>query len=163
MKMGEKLPQKAGFENFGKLLILSDVEDSDGGKYMCKAQNSAGDAVHYFDVIVEGAFKSRAFVRLSLGVALILTLLLAEPPKWLMEPPQDQLTVIGSDVHIKCSVSGKPPPDITWRKNGEVFTGEWGLFHLWRHGQWSLQFTHTALKGNPHTNGVLKNYALDPS
>lgn len=63
--MGEKMPQKAVFENFGKLLSLSDVEDSDGGKYMCKAQNSAGVAVHYFDVIVEGAFKSRPFVRLS--------------------------------------------------------------------------------------------------
>uniref|UniRef100_A0A3Q1F4M0 Neural cell adhesion molecule L1-like protein n=1 Tax=Acanthochromis polyacanthus TaxID=80966 RepID=A0A3Q1F4M0_9TELE len=37
------------------------------------------------------------------------------------EPPQSQLSVIGSDVHIKCSVSGKPPPDITWRRNGEIF------------------------------------------
>ncbi|KAK1898392.1 Neural cell adhesion molecule L1-like protein [Dissostichus eleginoides] len=77
---------------------ISDPEDeSDAGKYMCKAQNSAGEAVHYFDVIVE------------------------EPPKWLSEPPQSQLTVIGTDVHIKCSVSGKPSPDITWRRNGRLF------------------------------------------
>lgn len=51
---------------------------------------------------------------------------LPEPPKWLTGPPQSQLTVIGSDVHIKCSVSGKPPPDITWRRNGELFRGERG-------------------------------------
>uniref|UniRef100_A0A674NTQ8 Neural cell adhesion molecule L1 n=1 Tax=Takifugu rubripes TaxID=31033 RepID=A0A674NTQ8_TAKRU len=96
MKMGEKLSSRTQFDNFGKLLLLSNTEENDGGKYMCKAQNAAGEAVHYFDVIVE------------------------EPPKWLTEPPRDQLTVIGSDVHIKCSVSGKPPPDITWRKNGEL-------------------------------------------
>ncbi|XP_056896786.1 neural cell adhesion molecule L1-like protein isoform X6 [Takifugu flavidus] len=100
MKMGEKLSSRTQFDNFGKLLLLSDTEENDGGKYMCKAQNAAGEAVHYFDVIVE------------------------EQPKWLTEPPRDQLTVIGSDVHIKCSVSGKPPPDITWRKNGEPFTDD---------------------------------------
>lgn len=97
MKMGDKLPPRAKFNNFGKLLTISAVEERDGGKYMCTAKNSAGDAVHYFDVIVE------------------------EPPKWLTGPPQSQLTVIGSDVHIKCSVSGKPHPDITWRRNGELF------------------------------------------
>lgn len=97
MKMGEKLPQRTTFNKFGKLLTISAVEEGDGGKYMCTAKNSAGEAVHYFDVIVE------------------------EPPKWLTEPPQSQLTVIGSDVHIKCSVSGKPLPDITWRRNGELF------------------------------------------
>ncbi|KAM3618749.1 uncharacterized protein V6R79_024484 [Siganus canaliculatus] len=97
MKMGEKLPTRTKLKNYDKLLTVSDVEESDGGKYMCTAKNSAGDAVHYFDVIVE------------------------EPPKWMTEPPQSQLAVIGSDVHIKCSVSGKPPPDITWRLNGELF------------------------------------------
>lgn len=53
--MGEKLSPRTEFDNFGKLLLLSDAEESDGGKYMCKAQNTAGEAVHYFDVIVEGA------------------------------------------------------------------------------------------------------------
>lgn len=38
--------------------------------------------------------------------------------------------MIGSDVHIKCSVSGKPLPDITWRRNGELFRGEWERFEL---------------------------------
>lgn len=97
MKMGDKLPERTELNNFGKLLTISSVEEGDAGKYMCTAKNSAGQAVHYFDVIVE------------------------EPPKWLTGPPQSQLTVIGSDVHIKCSVSGKPPPDITWRRNGELF------------------------------------------
>ncbi|XP_061690244.1 neural cell adhesion molecule L1-like protein isoform X2 [Syngnathoides biaculeatus] len=97
MKMGEKLTARAKFDNFGKLLTIAAIEECDEGKYMCLAKNSAGQAVHYFDVIVE------------------------EPPKWLTVPPHSQLTVIGSDVHIKCSVSGKPQPDITWRKNGQIF------------------------------------------
>uniref|UniRef100_A0A665THS0 Neural cell adhesion molecule L1-like protein n=1 Tax=Echeneis naucrates TaxID=173247 RepID=A0A665THS0_ECHNA len=100
MKMGQRLPSRRKLKNFGKLLTISDVEESDEGKYMCKVSNTAGEAVHYFDVIVE------------------------EPPKWLTEPPQSHLSVIGLDVHIKCSVSGKPQPDITWRRNGEIFQGD---------------------------------------
>ncbi|XP_077583113.1 neural cell adhesion molecule L1-like protein isoform X3 [Stigmatopora nigra] len=97
MKMGDKLTPRATFDNFGKLLSIVAIEESDEGKYMCLAKNNFGQAVHYFDVIVE------------------------ESPKWLTEPPHSQLTVIGSDVHIKCSVSGKPQPDIMWRKNGHIF------------------------------------------
>lgn len=52
--MGEKLPPRAEFNNFGKLLTISAVDERDGGKYMCTAKNSAGEAVHFFDVIVEG-------------------------------------------------------------------------------------------------------------
>uniref|UniRef100_A0A4W6CAC7 Neural cell adhesion molecule L1 n=1 Tax=Lates calcarifer TaxID=8187 RepID=A0A4W6CAC7_LATCA len=95
MKLGDKLPTRTKFLSFGKLLTISAVEERDQGKYKCIAENSAGEVDHYFDVIVE------------------------EPPKWRTEPPQSQLTVTGSDVHIKCSVGGKPPPDITWRRNGE--------------------------------------------
>ncbi|GLD45913.1 neural cell adhesion molecule L1-like protein isoform X1, partial [Lates japonicus] len=100
MKLGDKLPPRTKFQSFGKLLTISAVEESDQGKYKCIAENSAGEVDHYFDVIVE------------------------EPPKWRTEPPQSQLTVTGSDVHIKCSVGGKPPPDITWRRNGEFLRDE---------------------------------------
>lgn len=99
-KFGDNLPERIKYENFGKLLIVSNVDEGVEGKYMCKAQNSEGEEVHYFDVIVE------------------------EPPQWLSDPPQSQLTVIGSDVHIRCAVSGKPLPDIIWRKNGEIFTDD---------------------------------------
>ncbi|XP_061832471.1 neural cell adhesion molecule L1-like protein [Nerophis lumbriciformis] len=97
MKMGEDLPTQANLDNFGKLLTIAAIEESDGGTYSCLAKNPAGQAIHYFDVIVE------------------------EPPQWLKEPPESQLNVIGSDVHVKCSVSGSPQPDIVWRKNGHIF------------------------------------------
>ncbi|XP_061592401.1 neural cell adhesion molecule L1-like protein isoform X3 [Cololabis saira] len=97
MKMGDSLSDRVKLSNFQKLLSIPSVDEKDQGKYMCTAENSAGKAVHYFDVIVR------------------------EPPTWLAEPPPTQLTVITSDVHIKCSVRGRPPPDITWRRNGELF------------------------------------------
>ncbi|KAM8830680.1 neural cell adhesion molecule L1-like protein isoform 2-T2 [Synchiropus picturatus] len=96
IKMGEQMSLRAKMNNFGKLLTIPAVEEKDAGKYMCSAKNSAGQAVHYFDVIVE------------------------EPPQWLPEPPQSQLTVIHADVSIKCSVSGTPQPRIVWRRNGEI-------------------------------------------
>lgn len=54
IKMGVKLPSRAKLSNFGKLLTITSVDETDEGKYMCKAHNSAGYEVHYVDVIVEG-------------------------------------------------------------------------------------------------------------
>ncbi|XP_055079141.1 neural cell adhesion molecule L1-like protein isoform X2 [Periophthalmus magnuspinnatus] len=100
IKLGDNLPERTKYENFGRMLTVASVDESVEGKYMCKAQNLEGEEVHYFDVIVE------------------------EPPQWQSEPPQSQLSVIGSDVQIRCAVRGKPVPDITWRKNGEIFRGD---------------------------------------
>ncbi|XP_013871242.1 neural cell adhesion molecule L1-like protein isoform X3 [Austrofundulus limnaeus] len=97
MKLGESLTDRVKLSNFKRLLTISSVDQKDQGKYMCTAENSAGKAVHYFDVTVE------------------------EPPAWTTDPAQNQLNVIGSDVVIKCSVSGNPPPVITWRRNGKIF------------------------------------------
>ncbi|XP_015226468.1 PREDICTED: neural cell adhesion molecule L1-like protein isoform X1 [Cyprinodon variegatus] len=95
MKVGGQLPVKAKLENHKKLLIVPRAEQEDSGKYMCRAKNLLGEAIHYFTVTVEG------------------------PPEWVSEP-ESQLSMIGSDVHIKCSASGVPEPTITWRVNGEL-------------------------------------------
>lgn len=55
LKMGHQLPAKAKVENHGKLLIVPDVEQEDGGSYMCKAKNLLEKTVHYFTVTVEGS------------------------------------------------------------------------------------------------------------
>uniref|UniRef100_A0A8C5CIC4 Neural cell adhesion molecule L1-like protein n=1 Tax=Gadus morhua TaxID=8049 RepID=A0A8C5CIC4_GADMO len=100
VKLGETLPPRAEILNFGKLLNISRGSEKDDGKYMCKAKNVAGEHVHYFDVVFE------------------------EAPKWLPGPPEGQLVVTRSDVHIKCSVGGKPRPNIVWRRNGQLLEGE---------------------------------------
>ncbi|CAJ1051821.1 neural cell adhesion molecule L1-like protein isoform X3 [Xyrichtys novacula] len=98
VKIGGQLSVNAKMENHGKLLVVQQVEQEDGGKYMCKAKNPLGEAVHYFTVTVEGL------------------------PEWVSEP-ESQLYMIGSDVLIKCSASGTPQPTITWRVNGEPLQG----------------------------------------
>lgn len=60
MKMGEELSDRTKLRNFDKLLTISAVEETDQGKYMCTASNSAGKTVHYFRVIVEGRSASGA-------------------------------------------------------------------------------------------------------
>uniref|UniRef100_A0A8C8HMG8 Neural cell adhesion molecule L1 n=1 Tax=Oncorhynchus tshawytscha TaxID=74940 RepID=A0A8C8HMG8_ONCTS len=99
-KTTEKLPKRANLKNYGKRLTINNIEEEDDGKYTCEARNSVGDTVHYFNVMVE------------------------EPPRWQPEPPKGQLAVVGSDVHIKCSASGKPRPVISWRKNGQPLDGD---------------------------------------
>ncbi|XP_062319780.1 neural cell adhesion molecule L1-like protein isoform X4 [Osmerus eperlanus] len=99
VKIGHKLPDKATVENHGKLLSIPVVDDEDSGKYRCKAKNTYGEVDHFFDVTVE------------------------EPPRWVFQP-ESQLSMIGSDVVIKCSASGIPQPTITWRVNGLPLEGE---------------------------------------
>ncbi|XP_051736376.1 cell adhesion molecule L1-like a isoform X10 [Ctenopharyngodon idella] len=95
IKMSDNLPKRSHIKNFGKLLTIPDVTEQDEGKYMCKAKNALGEAVHHFIVVVE------------------------EPPSWQEEPVKSQLAEIGSDIHIKCSATGKPQPTITWKRNGQ--------------------------------------------
>ncbi|XP_060775247.1 neural cell adhesion molecule L1-like protein isoform X2 [Neoarius graeffei] len=93
IKIGEELPDRAVLNNFGKHLTIEDVTEDDEGKYMCKALNAHGEAVHYFHVAVE------------------------EPPKWDIEP-KGQLNVIGANVIIRCAASGNPVPAVSWMVNG---------------------------------------------
>uniref|UniRef100_A0A667YKL4 Neural cell adhesion molecule L1-like protein n=1 Tax=Myripristis murdjan TaxID=586833 RepID=A0A667YKL4_9TELE len=98
-KIGLKLPEKAKLENHGKLLTIPRADEEDAGKYTCKAKNLLGEAAHHFTVTVE------------------------EPPEWEYEP-ESQLTMIGSEVLIKCSATGTPQPTITWRVNGIPLEGK---------------------------------------
>ncbi|XP_043081173.1 cell adhesion molecule L1-like a isoform X3 [Puntigrus tetrazona] len=95
IKMWDNLPERTQIKNYGKLLTIPDVTDQDEGKYLCKAKNDLGEAVHHFQVVVQ------------------------ELPSWQEEPVKSQLAEIGSDIHIKCSAGGKPQPTITWKRNGQ--------------------------------------------
>ncbi|XP_031423108.1 neural cell adhesion molecule L1-like protein isoform X3 [Clupea harengus] len=93
VKVGHGLPDRAIVENHGKVLNIQKVQQEDEGQYKCKAKNSYGEAVHSFHVIVE------------------------EPPQWDAKP-ESQLSMIGSDVLIKCSAYGNPKPTVSWMVNG---------------------------------------------
>lgn len=93
-KMLGSLPERAIINNFGKLLIISDITQEDDWKFMCTAVNSVGEDVRHFHVVIE------------------------DPPSWQEEPVKNLLAEIGSDIHIKCLATGKPQPSITWKRNG---------------------------------------------
>lgn len=54
VKVDSRMADRATVRNHGKLLTIPDVDEEDSGKYKCKAKNTYGEAVHYFDVTVEG-------------------------------------------------------------------------------------------------------------
>lgn len=54
IKIEDKLSDRVVLKNFGKHLTIEEVIKDDEGKYMCKAYNAHGKAVHYFHVVVEG-------------------------------------------------------------------------------------------------------------
>uniref|UniRef100_A0A8C8D408 Neural cell adhesion molecule L1-like protein n=1 Tax=Oncorhynchus tshawytscha TaxID=74940 RepID=A0A8C8D408_ONCTS len=103
LKIDHRLPDRVTIENHGKLLSIDQVDEDDKGKYMCKATNIHGMAVHYFDVSVE------------------------EPPQWVSEP-ESQLSMIGSDVLINCSATGTPQPTIQWMVNGKPIEGMFSVY-----------------------------------
>uniref|UniRef100_A0A4W5NL23 Neural cell adhesion molecule L1 n=1 Tax=Hucho hucho TaxID=62062 RepID=A0A4W5NL23_9TELE len=94
LKIDHRLPDRVTIKNHGKLLSIDRVDEDNNGKYMCEAKNIHGMAVHYFDVSVE------------------------ERPQFVFEP-ESQLSMIGSDVLIKCSATGTPQPTIQWMVNGK--------------------------------------------
>uniref|UniRef100_A0A8C7F9X8 Neural cell adhesion molecule L1-like protein n=1 Tax=Oncorhynchus kisutch TaxID=8019 RepID=A0A8C7F9X8_ONCKI len=103
LRIDHRLPDRVTIENHGKLLSIDQVDEDDKGKYMCKATNIHGMAVHYFDVSVE------------------------EPPQWVSEP-ESQLSMIGSDVLINCSATGTPQPTIQWMVNGKPIEGMFSVY-----------------------------------
>uniref|UniRef100_A0A4W5NNF8 Neural cell adhesion molecule L1-like protein n=1 Tax=Hucho hucho TaxID=62062 RepID=A0A4W5NNF8_9TELE len=98
LKIDHRLPDRVTIKNHGKLLSIDRVDEDNNGKYMCEAKNIHGMAVHYFDVSVE------------------------ERPQFVFEP-ESQLSMIGSDVLIKCSATGTPQPTIQWMVNGKPIEG----------------------------------------
>ncbi|KAL2091482.1 hypothetical protein ACEWY4_013745 [Coilia grayii] len=93
IRVGQGLPDRAIVENHGKVLHIPNVQQEDEGQYKCKAKNGHGEASHFFHVTVE------------------------EPPQWITRP-ESQISMIGSDVLIKCVATGNPKPTISWRVNG---------------------------------------------
>uniref|UniRef100_A0A673YEC1 Neural cell adhesion molecule L1 n=1 Tax=Salmo trutta TaxID=8032 RepID=A0A673YEC1_SALTR len=99
LKIDHRLPDRVTIENHGKLLSIDQVDEDDNGKYMCKATNIHGKAVHYFDVTVEG-----------------------------MCVYLKNMLMIGSDVLINCSATGTPQPTIQWMVNGKPIEGMFSVY-----------------------------------
>ncbi|XP_029795892.1 immunoglobulin superfamily member 10 [Suricata suricatta] len=72
-------------------LVIQEATAYDRGNYICKAQNSVGQALITVPVMV-----------------------VAYPPRITKRPPRSLLTRTGSAVQLRCVALGVPKPEITW-------------------------------------------------
>ncbi|GBM72635.1 Down syndrome cell adhesion molecule-like protein Dscam2 [Araneus ventricosus] len=77
-------------------LVLSDVEESDSGSYLCQASNGIGA-----------------------GLSKIITLKVLVPPRF-KDQYQTKTVVEGLDINVSCSAVGDPPIIIKWMKNKAI-------------------------------------------
>ncbi|XP_026187504.1 neural cell adhesion molecule L1.2 isoform X2 [Mastacembelus armatus] len=92
-KDGELSESRTVKDMFDRRLLFSNISETDGGEYQCRANNSQGKVTHTYTVIVEAA------------------------PYWTKEPVS-QLYAPGETVKLDCQADGIPPPMISWTING---------------------------------------------
>lgn len=90
---GELSESRTTKDMFDRRLLFTNISESDGGEYQCKANNSQGKIIHTYNVIVEAA------------------------PYWTKEPVS-QLYAPGETVRLDCQADGIPNPIISWTING---------------------------------------------
>jgi len=76
------------------VLRITQVTGQEAGRYKCKAENEAG------------------------SVEAIVTLIIHEPPTIRLTPQRSVTIPLGKPLSIRCTVTGDPPPAITWKKLG---------------------------------------------
>ncbi|XP_040921501.1 neural cell adhesion molecule L1.2 isoform X2 [Toxotes jaculatrix] len=92
-KDGELSESRTTKEMYDRRLRFSNISESDGGEYQCRANNSQGKITHTYTVIVEAA------------------------PYWTKEPVS-QLYAPGETVRLDCQADGIPSPTMSWTING---------------------------------------------
>ncbi|XP_078424599.1 contactin 1b [Cetorhinus maximus] len=97
-KLEGKLPNSAELLNFNSVLRLTNIQPEDEGVYVCEARNSKG--------------RDRVEGRLTVHAH----------PYWI-QPINDTMQDIGSDLTWHCEAGGKPQPTYRWFRNGEVVYG----------------------------------------
>ncbi|XP_008207952.1 neogenin isoform X2 [Nasonia vitripennis] len=76
-------------------LMIKDVTEEDNGSYQCRAKNDIDTLDAVAEVVVQ------------------------VPPRFIKRP-QDKEASEHQELEFECEIYGKPPPLITWLKNGEV-------------------------------------------
>uniref|UniRef100_A0A8C7XWN3 Neural cell adhesion molecule L1 n=1 Tax=Oryzias sinensis TaxID=183150 RepID=A0A8C7XWN3_9TELE len=99
-KVGGELPNnRMALHNFGKILQISDVNESDAGDYRCTAKNKLGLVHHVIKVAVKAA------------------------PFWISAPKNLILAPNETGI-LTCRVNGSPKPKISWFVNGVPIESE---------------------------------------
>ncbi|NWT15620.1 HMCN1 protein, partial [Vireo altiloquus] len=83
------------FLSSGRRLQILNSQITDTGRYVCVAENIAGSAKKYFNLNVH------------------------IPPSVVGTNPENLTVVVNNFISLTCEVTGFPPPDLSWLKNGK--------------------------------------------
>ncbi|XP_059334168.1 hemicentin-1 [Ammospiza nelsoni] len=88
----------------GRRLQILNSQITDTGRYVCIAENIAGSAKKYFNLNVH------------------------VPPSVVGTNPENLTVVVNNFISLTCEVTGFPPPDLIWLKNGKPISSNSNTF-----------------------------------
>ncbi|NXB77102.1 HMCN1 protein, partial [Donacobius atricapilla] len=92
------------FQSNGRRLQILNSQITDTGRYVCIAENIAGSAKKYFNLNVH------------------------IPPSVVGTNPENLTVVVNNFISLTCEVTGFPPPDLSWLKNGKPISSNSNTF-----------------------------------
>ncbi|XP_030135337.4 hemicentin-1 [Taeniopygia guttata] len=105
-KEGQLLAEddKHTFLSNGRRLQILNSQITDTGRYVCIAENIAGSAKKYFNLNVH------------------------VPPSVVGTNPENLTVVVNNFISLTCEVTGFPPPELSWLKNGKPISSNSNTF-----------------------------------
>ncbi|NXK97014.1 HMCN1 protein, partial [Formicarius rufipectus] len=134
-KDGQLLPEddKHMVLSSGRNLQILNSQITDTGRYVCIAENIAGSAKKYFNLNVH------------------------VPPSVVGANPENLTVVVNNFISLTCEVTGFPPPDLSWLKNGKPLSSNSNTFIV--PGARMLQIPRARLADDGEYTCIAKNQA----
>ncbi|NWX99119.1 HMCN1 protein, partial [Nothoprocta ornata] len=124
---------KHTFLSSGRRLQILNSEITDTGRYICIVENVAGSAKKYFNLNVH------------------------VPPSVVGANPENVTVVLNNFISLTCEVTGFPPPDLSWLKNGKPVSSNNNIFIV--PGARTLQIPRAKLSDDGEYTCIARNQA----
>uniref|UniRef100_A0A8C6YM76 Hemicentin 1 n=1 Tax=Nothoprocta perdicaria TaxID=30464 RepID=A0A8C6YM76_NOTPE len=124
---------KHTFLSSGRRLQILNSQITDTGRYICIVENVAGSAKKYFNLNVH------------------------VPPSVVGANPENVTVVLNNFISLTCEVTGFPPPDLSWLKNGKPVSSNTNIFIV--PGARTLQIPRAKLSDDGEYTCIARNQA----
>ncbi|XP_067156720.1 hemicentin-1 [Apteryx mantelli] len=124
---------KHTFLSNGRRLQILNSQITDTGRYVCIVENVAGSAKKYFNLNVQ------------------------VPPSVVGANPENLTVVVNNFISLTCEVTGFPPPDLSWLKNGKPVSLNTNTFIV--PGARTLQIPRAKLSDDGEYTCIARNQA----
>ncbi|XP_055671290.1 hemicentin-1 [Falco peregrinus] len=124
---------KHTFLSNGRRLQILNSQVTDTGRYVCIVENVAGSAKKYFNLNVH------------------------VPPSVVGNNPENLTVVVNNFISLSCEVTGFPPPDLSWLKNGKPISSNTNTFIV--PGARTLQIPRAKLPDDGEYTCIARNQA----